>query len=392
MARTRKVLIVLAVVAAAGAAAWFKFGSDSARPQKKAGVPSAVPVVLATAEARDMPLLLEVTGRAEAYETVTLKARADGQVRAVVFAEGQRVRQGDTLLQLDPADFQARLAQAEANAARSQAQLTKARADAERATALKARGFYSDEKLGEARTALAAAEAGARADAAAADLARLQLSYTTIKAPFDGIVGAKLVFPGATVKTNDTALAVVNRVRPLHVSFAVPEKYLPQLRAGLRGTPQARKATVSVPGSQSGPIDAELRFMDNAVDGSTGTILMKAVLPNADEQIAPGQLVAVSITLDLLKDAVVVPVEAVQQGADGAFVFVVKDEAAEVRKVSVAATQKKLAAIGTGLAAGETVVVEGQLRLTPGAKVKPAGKPAGKPDTDKLGAGKTPGV
>jgi multidrug efflux system membrane fusion protein len=333
---------------------------------------------MATAVVRDMPLRLEITGRTEAYETVTLKSRVDGQVQSVTFTEGQHVQQGDVLLRLDPADFQARLNQAEANLAKSQAQLAKARADVERYIALREKGFVSDEKVGEMRTAAAADESSARADAAAVELARLQHSYATVKAPFAGIVGAKLVFPGTAVKVNETALAVVNRVRPLYVGFAVPEKYLPQLQAGMRSDRKSMKAAISLPGGAVA-WEGDVRFLDNGVDVTTGTIQLKAIVPNADEKLAPGQFVSVSLVLDTLKDAVVVPAEAVQQGAEGSFLFVAKEDGTvEVRKVRVASVQQLFAIIAEGVAGGEAVVTEGQLRLTSGARIKSAEAPAGR--------------
>jgi multidrug efflux system membrane fusion protein len=206
MSRTRTILMLVAVLGAGGA--WYLTGPPP--PAAARQTPPAVPVRLAPAVVRDMPLRLEITGRTEAYETVTLKSRVDGQVQGVSFTEGQHVRPGDVLLRLDPADFQARLDQAAANLAKSQAQLAKARADVERYIALREKGFVSAEKVGEMRTAAATAEAAARADAAAAELARLQLSYTVLKAPVNGVVGARLVFPGTAVKVNETALAVVN--------------------------------------------------------------------------------------------------------------------------------------------------------------------------------------
>ena len=386
MTKVRTVFITLAVVALGAAAAWYQFGKGGSAPgtapsaigKKPAGA-GPVPVTLAVAESRDMPLLLEVTGRTEASASVTLKARIDGQVQSVAFVDGQAVKAGEILLQLDPADYQARLAQAEANAAKSQAQLAKSRADLERTIALKAKGFVSDEKVGEMRTTLAATEASAKADAAATGLARLQLGYTTIRAPFTGTIGARLVFPGSAVKVNDTALAVVNSVQPLNVSFGVPEKYLPQLRAGMTEKKLPR-ATISLPGSPL-RMEGEVRFLDNAVDASTGTIQLKAMLPNGGGTLASGQLVSVSLVLGTFKDAVVIPAEAVQQGANGPFVYIAKEGAAELRPVRVAATQKTLAIVAEGVGAGEKVVTEGQLRLVPGAKLKPAGE--GKPDSDR---------
>ena len=385
MTKTRSVLLIAAVLAASGAATWYFTKTEGPAAGKKGQTPPAVPVKLAKAVVQDMPLRLEITGRTEAYETVTLKSRVDGQVLGVTFTEGQHVRQGDVLLRLDPADFQAKLSQAEANQAKSQAQLAKARADVERYIVLRAKGFVSEEKVSEMRTGAAAAEATARADAAAVELARLQLSYATIKAPFAGVVGAKLVFPGAAVKVNETTLAVVNRVRPLYVGFAVPEKYLPLLKAGMGSAKKSMKAAISLPDGSAW--QGDVRFLDNGVDVATGTIQLKAVVSNDDEKLAPGQFVGVSLVLDTLKDAVVIPAEAVQQGAGGSFLFVAKDDSTvEIRKIRIASVQKQFAIVAEGLAGGETVVTEGHLRLTPGARIKSAdaaeggaGKPAAKP-------------
>lgn len=365
--------LLVAAAIVAGAGYWYQ-SSHKAGQSKEVKPAAPVPVKVAQAKTADIPVLLEVVGRAEAYESVTLKSRVDGQVAAVSYTEGQHVRQGDVLLRLDPADFQARLQQAEANLARDEAQLAKARADVQRYVALNGRGFVSEEKVNEVRTAEAAAQATLRADQAAVELARLQVSYATIRAPFAGVVGARLVFPGTAVKTNDTALAVVNRVRPLYVTFSVPEKHLPKLRAALAAGPL--HASVSLPGNreQRGNephFDAQISFIDNAVDVTTGTIQMKARLDNQDEKLTPGQFLKVAMALDTLSGAVVVPAEAVQQGPEGNFLYAVReDRSVEVRKIAVLTTYRGLAAIGKGVAAGETVVTDGQLRLKPGATVQ----------------------
>jgi multidrug efflux system membrane fusion protein len=352
-------------------ATWFYFRPEVFAPKKEKVAAPPVPVLVAKANLQDVPIQLEITGRTEAYETVTLKSRVDGQVKTVSLSEGQQVRQGEVLLQLDPADFLARLNQALANQAKTNAQWKKALSDVERYVALRAKGFVSDEKVAELRTAAAAAESSASADSAAADLARLQLSYATIKAPIGGIVGAKLVFPGTAVKANDTTLAVVNRVKPLYVSFNVPEKYLPTLQAALHSGSKTMAAGIALPDSNES-LAAQVRFIDNGVDASTGTILLKALMTNERGQLTSGQFVTVSLVLNQLKNAVVVPAEAIQQGKDGSFVFVVKaDDAVEVRKVKIGNLQKTQAVIAEGLSADETVVIEGQLRLTAGARVKP---------------------
>lgn len=345
----------------------------SGNADDKKTAPPPVPVATAQATARDVPLAVDVVGRAEAFESVTLKARVDGQVAAVLFTEGQRVAQGEVLVRLDPTDFTARVRQAEASVARDEALLAKAHADTLRYVALKGRNFVSEEKVNEVRTGEAAAAATLRADQAALDLARAQLSYATVRAPFAGVVGARLVFPGSAIKTNDTALAVVNRVRPLLVSFSVPEKHLPRLRAALAAGKGigALKVAVSLPGDSAHRFEGAVRFLDNAVDAATGTIQMKAELPNVDEKLTPGQFLSVSLQLDTLRQAVTVPNEAVQQGPEGNFIFVVKaDSSVEVRKVEAGASTGGLTVVAKGLQAGETVVTDGQLRLTPGAKIR----------------------
>jgi len=358
--------------------------------KKKADAPP-VPVTTAKAVARDIPVTLKVVGRAEAYESVVLKARVDGQVAAVLFTEGQHVKQGDVLIRLDPGDFSARLQQAEATAARDQALIAKTRSDTARYTALKERNFVSEEKVNDIRTNEAAASANLRASQAAVDVARLQVSYATIRAPFSGVVGARLVFPGSSVKLNDTALAVVNRVRPLLVSFSIPEKHLPRLRAAMAAATDGRmQVDVSLPGEKSRHYDGDVHFIDNAVDPTTGTILMKAVLPNADEKLTPGQFLNVSLLLDTLTAAVTIPSEAVQQGADGNFVYVVKDDqSTAVRPIITAAADEGVTAIAKGLQVGETVVTDGQLRLAPGVKVK-ARETSGAVDSSQAAPATTP--
>ena len=386
-------LVVLATVVLIGAGIAYWWASSGVSDAGKAKLAPPVPVLLAKATARDLPVVLEVVGRAEAYESVTLRARVDGQVASVVFTEGQHVKQGDELLRLDAADFVSRLRQAEANVAKDEAQLAKAKADTLRYVALRDRNFVSEEKVNEMRTTEASAAATLRADQAGVELARSQLSYATIRAPFAGVLGAKLVFPGGTVKTNDTVLAVINRVQPLYVTFSVPEKHLPQLRREMARGGACKQGTclrvgVTIPGDRGRRFAGEARFIDNAVDAATGTIVLKAVLDNKDEALTPGQFLNVTLNLDTLTNSVVVPNEAVQQGPEGPFVYLVNQEdVAEVRKIEVVTSFSGLTAIGKGLQTGDTVVTDGQLRLTPGAKVVARAQEA-KPDTPDGGAKK----
>lgn len=365
----KKLGILLLFLALAGAALYFGFGAKPPAPEKSGKSSPPVPVTVAQALARDMPVTLETVGRGEAYESVTLKSRVDGQVLAVPFVEGKSVAAGELLIRLDPADFQAKVRQAEANLARDQALLNKARADVARYQSLLEQQFVSQEKVAEMRATAEAAAATVNADQAALDLAQQQLAYTTIRAPFAGVVGARLAHPGASVKLNETALAVINRVRPLYVSFAAPEKHLPAIQAArARG---GLEVEVFLPGEKQVIAAGKVVFLDNAVDAATATLRMKAEISNTDSHLAPGQFLSVSLRLDTLRDAVTVPAEAVQQGPDGSFVYVLNGEGgAKSRKVAVAQVRDGLAAIAEGLAVAETVVTDGHSRLTPGAKVK----------------------
>lgn len=368
MNKTKRLPLALGLIVLLGGGFWYWSGNKApATPASKVGAP--VPVIVARAQSGEMPVFLNIVGRAEAYEGVTIKSRLDGQILTVNYTEGQSVKQGDLLVRLDPADFNAKVAQAEAVVAKDQAQLAKAQADLVRYQGLKARGFVSDEKVNEIRTTEAAAAATLKADQAGLELARLQLSYTAIRAPFSGIVGARLVFPGSTVKINDTALAVVNRVDPLYVSFSVPERHLQRLRDAVSKGPM--NVQIAVPGDSNANFAGKAKFIDNAVDMTTGTIQMKALLDNKGARLTPGQFLNVSMVLDKVSDAVLVPNEAIQQGVDGNFLYVVKaDDTVEVRKLEIIASYQGQTAIGKGVAIGDTVVTDGQLRLTPGATVQ----------------------
>lgn len=375
MKKTSRISLAIVAALAIGAGYW-SWNALRAGPEKTVKEVPPVPVLLAKATTRDLPVQLEVVGRAEAYQNVTLRSRVDGQVATLLFTEGQHVKEGDELIRLDSTDFSLRLRQAEANQARDEAQLAKAKGDTARYVALRNRNFVSEEKLNEIRTVEATAAATLGADNAALGLARSQLSYASIRAPFSGVIGAKLIFPGGAVKANDTGLAVINRIQPLYVTFSIPEKYLAKLRGVLPKNGDAcrpedcLKVAVSLPGDRSRSFEGRLRFIDNAVDATTGTILAKALLENKDELLTPGQFLNVSLHLDTLPNAVVVPNEAVQQGPEGSFVFLVNAQGqAEVRKIEVATSFGKATAVAKGLQADDLVVTDGQLRLTPGASV-----------------------
>ena len=333
----------------------------------KAGAP--VPVLVATAEQKVMPVQIRAIGNAEAYATVAVKARVDGQIVRVNFREGQDVAPGEVLFQLDPRPFEAALAQARANLARDAAQLANAQAQERRYRDLLQKNFVSREMYAQIRTNLDTARATVQADQAAVENARLQLEFGTIRSPISGRTGKILIQRGNLVKANDTnALVVINRIRPIYVDLSVPEQDLERIRRFMRGG--ALPVGVTLPGADAKTASGKLVFVDNAVDATTGTVRLKALLPNEDEALWPGLFVNATLTLRQQKDAVVVPSQAVQTGPRGQYVFVVKpDDSVEMRDIAVDRSVGAETVVAKGLAPGERVVTVGQLRLVPGAKV-----------------------
>lgn len=335
----------------------------------KAASKPGVPVTVATVESRTLPVRLAAVGNGEAVRSVAVKARVDGQIDRAFFTEGQEVKAGDLLFQLDPRPLQALLAQAEAKLAGDRAQLAQAQSKERRYLDLQARNFVSGEFYAQVRTDLEAAQANLRADQAAVDNARVQLEYTTIRSPVAGRTGKILIQPGNLVKANDTnALVVINQLTPIYVSFTVPEQHLTDLRQGLAQGPLAVRAQVPQDGGD--PAMGHLAFIDNAVDAGTGTVRLKAVFDNRDKGLWPGQFLNVTLTLREQPDALVVPATAVQAGPRGQYVFVVDGEKkVALREVVVDRVDDAQAVIAQGLTVGEVVVASGQLRLTPGATV-----------------------
>jgi multidrug efflux system membrane fusion protein len=351
----------------------------------KAGgtAPPPVPVTIGTAVQKPVPVQLQAIGNVQPSNTATVRARVGGIVAHVQFREGQDVREGDVLFTLDRAPLEAELRQAQANLARSQAQLNNARKDAQRYAELARQGFVAQQQADQSEAAAAALEATARADQAAVDNARIQLGYATIRAPISGRTGALLVHEGDLVKVSDTPMVVLNRIRPIDIAFALPERELPALRA--RNAEGSLRVTAQAPQSGRPVGEGAVTFIDNRVDQVTGTIQLKASFPNEEGGLWPGQFVNVIITLTVDPAAVVVPTPAVQMGQSGRYVFVVKpDQTAELRPVTVAREVGQETVIASGVAPGETVVTDGQLRLVPGAKVdaKPAAETAQAPPAE----------
>ncbi len=328
----------------------------------------AMPVVVAKAQKESVPVLLRAIGTVEPINTVAVRAELGGEIFRVHFREGQEVRKGDPLFTLDPRPFQAALEQAEAALARDGAQLGNASEQVRRYKDLVAKDYVTQQQYDDLRANASALEAVVKADRAAIDNARVQLSYCSIRSPIDGRTGKVMVQVGNLVKANDATLVVINRVAPIYVSFSVPERYLPEIRK--RAAQESLEVQAAVGQDPGSPESGELTFIDNTVNTSTGTILLRGTFPNADRVLWPGQFVDARLRLAVRPDAVVVPSEAVQTGQQGAYVFVVKpDLTVESRPVEAGEPSGGKTVIEKGVEAGETVVTDGQLRLVPGAKV-----------------------
>lgn len=342
------------------------------RPAPQARALPPVPVRVATATVRDLPLTFVGVGRVQASDSVTLRSRIDGQVATLPMREGEEVPAGTVLLTLDDAELRTRLQQAQAQLARDEAQLANARTELARNETLKEKNYVSDDMLRASRTNVLSLEASVKASRAAVENARLQLGYTVVRAPFAGRIGARQVSPGATVKANDTILAVLNRVHPVQVAFAVPDKFLGYLQPLHRGG--RLPLAVSADNDPGLHLEGAADFIDNAVDAGSGTIQVKASFANRDNRLTPGAYVQVRLTLDTWKQVLVIPAAAVQQNGESSSVYVVTpDRHAALRPVQLRDLRDDLAVIAAGLQPGEQVISDGLLRLTPGARVQVQG-------------------
>jgi len=345
------------------------FTSCSRSDDRAYGEREAVPVLVATAEQKTVASRIHAIGRIEAYSTVEIKARVDGEVIGVHFKEGQDVKKGDLLFTLDPRPFQAALMQAKATLAKDQAQLTQAVADERRYSMLLRERVGSQEQYDQMHASAEALRATLEADKAAVKTAELNLAYTTIAAPIDGRTGNLLVHPGNLVKANaDTAMVVINQINPVYVDFSIPEQRLPEVRRHMAEKSLAVDTTI--PGQQGVGESGTLSFVDNAVDTKTGTIELKGIFSNQDNKLWPGQFVDATLILDQRPNTVLVPSQAIQTGLDGSYVFVVgKNMKVQTRPVVVGEAYDGETVVESGLKSGETVVTDGQLRLIPGASV-----------------------
>lgn len=345
---------------------------DGARP---AAAARPVPVRVATAVERDVPVELQAVGRIVSGASVQIRAQVSGVLLATRFAEGQPVRKGDVLVEIDPRPYAAALAEAQARLAQDAVRAANARADAARYAELAGKELVARQQHEAAAATAAALEAQVAADEAAVERARLELSYCTIRAPIAGRAGKRRVDPGNLVAAGaPEPLVTLEQTRPVFAEFAVPERHLAALRA-----PRAAPPPVSIRAAGGAAAEGAVTFVDNAVDPSTGTVLVRARLPNEAELLWPGQSVEVRVRVAERTRAIVVPASAVAAGQKGDYAYVVgPDRKAQLRPVVLEIAGEREATLASGVAAGEQVVVEGQLRLRPGVSVEALPEDAGK--------------
>lgn len=378
--RYRAIVGLCSLVAVVGAGwAFHSAPRGQAEAQTRDAGPPAVPVTATTATAKDMPVYVRGLGSVQAYNSVTVKSRVDGAIVKVDFTEGQEVKAGDILFEIDPRPYQAALAEAQANLARDQAQLDNAQRNVGRDKPLVGKQYISRQQFDSDSTSADALAGTVAADKAAIEAAQLNLDYADIRSPIAGRTGARQVDIGNLVHaTDNSALVTVTQLKPIFVSFTAPQDQFDAIRRA--ETAGEVPAEAWSQGEQRQIATGKLTLIDNQIDQTTGTIHLKAQFDNGNEALWPGELVDMRLVVDTLKNAVTVPAQTVQQGPNGSYLFVIKpDNTVEQRIVQVAETEDNLSVIAKGLAAGEKVVVDGQYRLDQGTKVSilpPSAQPA----------------
>jgi RND family efflux transporter MFP subunit len=368
MAKGLMVVAAAAAVALAGAYAVHWSGQTGSAVAQAPQVPRAVPVEVAIAVKKDMPLLLEGIGNVTTIASVAVKSRLDNEIVGVHFADGAKVNKGDLLITLDPRAIEAQIRQVEGTIAKDQAQIDGAARDVRRFTELVSKSATPVVNLENATTQLDMFRAALKADQAALDNLKVQLSYCFIRAPISGRISQANVKVGNFVRSADLfPIAVINQMAPVYVTFAIPQKNLPDIRRALAS--EAGNIEVIIPG-ETERAGGAVTMVENAVDITTGMATVRATMPNEKELLWPGTLVTAQMTLRV-ESVVAVPSTAVQVSQSGPFVYVVKDRKAVVQPVKVARTAGPESVISEGLQCGETVVTDGHLLLTNGAAVAP---------------------
>jgi len=389
------VLLIILVIAAF--IVWRVVSSHqqaAAAAQKAAAAANRpTPVLVADVQQRTMPIYLTALGTVTAYNTVTVKSRVDGQLIKVNFIEGQQVRKGDLLLQIDPAPYAAAVAQAEGQYAKDLAAVENGKAESKRYTALYQAGVVSKESEESQISTAGQAEGSLKADLAAIQAAKVNLAYTRITSPIDGQVGLRQVDIGNIVHAADTnGLVVVTQLQPISVIFTLPEDQLPQVRQRL-ASGQKLEADAYDRAETTKLANGSLLTVDNEIDPTTGMDKLKAVFPNKDSALFPNQFVNVRLILEERPNVLVVPAAAMQTGSAGNFVYVVTAQnTVEARPIVSTVTEGSNMLIDSGLQAGEQVVIDGQEKLRAGSAVAPSHGTSGAGGSKKSSAPGTPGT
>jgi len=379
-ARRRRWPWLLALLLVAGAVAFFMLRRpDQAREAAEAARANRpVPVGIASAEVADMPVTIEAIGTVTPLATVTVRTRIDGHLTQVGFREGQDVRKGDFLAEVDPRPYRIALEQAEAQLAKDQALLRNAEVDLDRYRNLVAEDSIARQQLDTQESLVRQSRAQVQLDQAQVDNAKLNLDYTRIVSPIDGRVGLRLVDQGNYVRTSDTTgIVVVTQMKPISVVFTIPEDRLPKVQARLRRSPSLPVTAFDRSGDEQ-IATGSLATIDNQIDATTGTVKLKAGFANDDERLYPNQFVNVRLLVDTLAGVTVVPSAAVQRGASGAYVYLVgADDTVAVRAVTTGLSDGDRTQVTQGLTTGDRVVTDGVDRLRDGIRVtQPAGAKA----------------
>ena len=368
--RTTRWILLALVVAGAGYYGWQRFhGEDQAAASNNAqkAARNAVRVSVATAEKADFPVYLTSLGTVQAFNTVLVRSRVDGQIDKIAFKEGQLVKQGDLLTEIDPRPYQAVLDQAKAKKEQDEANLANINLDLQRF--IKLGEFATRQQLDTQRSSVSQLTAQIAADVAAIANAQTQLDYTTIKAPISGVVGLRLVDVGNIVNASaQSGIVTITQIEPIAVIFTAPEDQLPDIKDAQGATPLK---TIAITTDGKRPLaEGTLAVVNNQVDSTSGTIRLKAVFDNKDHALWPGQSVSTRLLVSTLKNATVVPDDAVQHGTSGLYAYVVnQDNKAELRKVKVAQSIDGRSVVEQGLSPGEKVIIAGQFKVAPGTLV-----------------------